>query len=195
MHSMKFSQQSKVWYVTRLKENALYVARKEFDIPDDADSGVLEDEEIDLSYGEKKELKHRARRVAYWDSTNKRLFEFITNNFELTAEEIALIYKKLKQNFPLKYFLGDNENAIIIQIWIVMLANLLLTILKSRIKKPWAFSNMVTIIRHQLMSYINVYTFFEDPERAWRELIKENRLNNQYSLFQNCEGAYFKKRR
>jgi hypothetical protein len=190
-----------IWYVTRLKENALYVARKEFDIPDDADSGVLEDEEIDLSYGEKKELKHRARRVAYWDSTNKRLFEFITNNFELTAEEIALIYKKrwqiellfkqLKQNFPLKYFLGDNENAIIIQIWTVMLANLLLTILKSRIKKSWAFSNMVTIIRHQLMSYINVYTFFEDPERAWRELIKESRLNNQYSLFQNCEGAYF----
>jgi len=148
-----------------------------------------------LSYGEKKELKHRARRVAYWNNTNKRLFEFITNNFELAAEEIALIYKKrwqiellfrqLKQNFPLKYFLGNNENAIIIQRWTMMLANLLLTILKSRIKKPWAFSNMVTIIRHQLMSYINVYTFFEDPERAWRELIKGNRLNNQYSLFPN----------
>ncbi len=30
-----------IWYVTRLKDNALYKARKEFDIPDDADSGVL----------------------------------------------------------------------------------------------------------------------------------------------------------
>ena len=146
-----------------------------------------------MSYGEKKELKHKARRIAYWDNQNKRLFEFITNNFDLTAEKIALIYKKrwqiellfkqLKQNFPLKYFLGDNENAIIIQIWAVMLANLLLTILKSKIKKSWAFSNMVTIIRHQLMSYINAYTFFEDPERAWRELIKDNKLNNQNSLF------------
>jgi hypothetical protein len=188
-----------IWYVTRLKDNALYVAGKEFDIPDDADSSVLKDEEIELSYGEKKELKRRAKRIAYWDSTNKRLFEFITNNFDLTAQEIALIYKKrwqiellfkqLKQNFPLKYFPGDNENAIIIQIWTVMLANLLLTILKSRIKKPLAFSNMVTIIRHQLMSYINAYTFFEDPERALRELIKKNKLNNQISLFSNWKGG------
>lgn len=192
---------NKISYVTRLKDNALYEARKEFDIPDDADSGVLKDEEIELSYGEKKELKHKARRIAYWDNQNNRLFEFITNNFDLTAEEIALIYKKrwqiellfkqLKQNFPLKYFLGDNENAIIIQIWSVMLANLLITILKSKIKKTWAFSNMVTIIRHQLMSYINAYTFFEDPERAWRDLIKENKLNNQNSLFPDWKGACF----
>ena len=182
-----------IWYVTRLKENSLYVARKEFDIPDDADTGVLKDEEIELSYGENKKLKHKARRVAYWDSVNQRVFEFITNNFELTAEEVALIYKKrwqiellfkqLKQNFPLKYFLGDNENAIIIQIWAVMLANLLLTIFKSKIKKAWGFSNMVSIIRHQLMSYINAYTFFEDPEGSWRALIKENKLIYQNSLF------------
>jgi len=42
---------------------------------------------------------------------------------------------QLKQNFPLKYFLGDNENAIIIQIWFIMLANLLLMILKSQIQR------------------------------------------------------------
>jgi IS4 transposase len=104
------------------------------------------------------------------DGENKRVFEFITNSFDLQAEEIAMIYKKrwqiellfkqLKQNFPLKYFLGDNENAIIIQIWSTMIANLLLTILRSKIKKQWAFSNMMSIVKHQLMSYINVYAFF-----------------------------------
>ena len=124
-----FSENS-IWYVTRLKDNAIYQARKEFDIPDNADSGVLKDEEIIFSFGDKKELTHRSRRIAYWDSENNRLFEFITNNFELSAEKIALIYKKrwqiellfkqLKQNFPLKYFLGDNENAIEIQIWSAM---------------------------------------------------------------------------
>ena len=197
---------NKIWYVTRLKDNALYIAREEFDIPDDAHAGVLKDEEIELSYGKNKELKHRARRIAFWDNENKRVFEFITNNFDLSAEDIAMIYKKrwqiellfkqLKQNFPLKYFLGDNENAIIIQIWAAMIANLLITILKSKIKKQWAFSNMMSIVRYQLMSYINMYTFFENPEKAWRNLIDERereqkrKNESQYTLFP-LQGGYF----
>ena len=79
-----------IWYVTRLKDNAIYEARKEFDIPDDADSGVLKDEEIILYYGDSKKEEHRARRIAYWDDENERLFEFISNNFKLSAEKIAL---------------------------------------------------------------------------------------------------------
>jgi hypothetical protein len=196
----EFTQNS-IWYVTRLKDNALYEARKEFDIPDDADSGVLKDEEVILYYGDKKKQEHRARRIAYWDSENERLFEFITNNFELSAEKIALIYKKrwqiellfkqLKQNFPLKYFLGDNENAIEIQIWTAMLANLLITLVRSRLKRKWAFSNMVSIIRQQLMNYIDIYRFLEDPEGSWREIIKENKMKYQNSLFPEMEGACF----
>jgi hypothetical protein len=192
---------SLIWYVTRLKDNAIYQARKEFDIPDDAHSCVLKDEEIILYYGEKKKEEHRSRRIAYWDSENERLFEFITNNFEFSAEKIALIYKKrwqiellfkqLKQNFPLKYFLGDNENAIEIQIWTAMLANLLITLVRSRLKRNWAFSNLVSIIRQQLMNYINIYFFLEDPEGSWREIIKENKIKYQNSLFPELEGAYF----
>ena len=89
----EFSNKS-IWYVTRLKSNAQYKAKQEFDIPDNADSGVLKDEEVLFYYGKNKEKEHRARRIAYWDSLNERLFEFITNNFDLTAEKIALIYKK-----------------------------------------------------------------------------------------------------
>ena len=190
-----------IWYVTRLKDNALYQAKEEYDIPDEADSGVLKDEVIVLYYGEGKMEEHRARRIAYWDSENERLFEFITNNFELSAEKIALIYKKrwqiellfkqLKQNFPLKYFLGDNENAIEIQIWSAMLANLLITLVKSQVKRSWAFSNLVSIIRQQLMNYINIYGFLEDPEGSWREIIKENKMKYQNSLFPELGGAYF----
>ncbi|MGC8825251.1 MAG: transposase, partial [Bacteroidales bacterium] len=55
---------------------------------------MLKDEEIILYYGENKKEEHRARRIVYRDDENKRLFEFITNNFELPAEKIALIYKK-----------------------------------------------------------------------------------------------------
>ncbi|MDR1345004.1 MAG: hypothetical protein LBJ39_06595, partial [Tannerellaceae bacterium] len=52
-----------VFYVTRLKNNARYDAGKEFDIPDEADSGVLKDEEILLGYGKEGKEKHRSRRI------------------------------------------------------------------------------------------------------------------------------------
>jgi hypothetical protein len=187
-----FSQKS-VWYVTRLKENALYKANEEYDIPYEADSGVLKDEEIVLCYGANKKKEHRARRIEYWDSANERLFEFVTNNFDLSAEKIAIIYKKRwliellfkqrKQNFSLKYFLGDNENAIEIQIWVAMLANLSITLVKSKLKRSWVFSNLVSVIRQQLMRYIDVYSFLEDSEESWRAIIKENKDKYKYSLF------------
>ena len=190
-----------IWYVTRLKDNAVYQARREYDIPENADSRILKDERIILTYGKNKELEHYARRIVFWDSDNQRLFEFTTNNFKLTAEKITLIYKRrwqiellfkqLKQNFPLKYFLGDNANAIEIQIWAAMLANLLLTLVRSKVKRKWAFSNMVSFIRKQLMNYINVYRFLENPEQSWIAVINERKLEYQNSIFPETKGAYF----
>lgn len=193
--------QSGIFYVTRLKENAVYQARKEYDLPENAPSSVLKDEEVVLYYGQDKKSEHRTRRIAYWDDENKRLFEFISNNFELSAEKIALIYKQrwkiellfkqLKQNFPLKYFLGDNENAIEIQIWAAMLANLLITLVKSKVKRSWAFSNMVSLIRNQLMNYVDIYRFLEDPEGCWRKVIDRNENRYENSLFTEHRGLAF----
>ena len=52
-----------VWYVTKLKSNALYSSVQEIDIPDTADNGILIDEIIELRYGKGKELVHTARRI------------------------------------------------------------------------------------------------------------------------------------
>jgi hypothetical protein len=141
----RFTQEG-VFYVTRLKDNTGYDAGEEFDMPERADSGLLKDEEIVLYDGEKGKLKHRSRRIVYWDAENERLFEFITNNLDLPAEKVALIYRKrwqtellfrqLKQNFPQKYFPGDSQNAIEIQIWLSMLANLLIALVRSKVKRP-----------------------------------------------------------
>jgi len=192
----RFSKEG-VFYVTRLKDNAVYQSGEEFDIPDESDNGVLKDEEIILKYGKNNQSKHRSRRIAYYDAQNKRLFEFITNNFDLSAETVAQIYKKrwqiellfkqLKQNFQLKYFLGENQNAIEIQIWCAMLANLLIMLVKSRVKRSWAFSNLVSVIRGQLMSYINIYSFLENPEQSWRKIIEERAKKQRLepSLFTN----------
>ena len=105
--------------------------------------------------------------------------------------QIELLFKQLKQNFPLKYFLGDNANAIEIQIWAAMLANLLLTLVRSKVKRKWAFSNMVSFIRKQLMNYINVYRFLENPEQSWIAVINERKLEYQNSIFPETKGAYF----
>ena len=199
----RFTNES-VYYVTRLKDNAVYESGEEYDIPEEADNGILKDEEIYLSYKEKNEKEeklHRCRRIVYWDNESRRLLVFLTNNFELTAEQVALIYRKrwqiellfkqLKQNFPLKYFLGDNQNAIEIQIWVSMLANLLISLIRSKVKRKWAFSNLVSVIRQQLMSYIDIYRFLEDPEACWLRVIKERKDFYQNSLFPEMGKAYF----
>jgi hypothetical protein len=183
-----------IFFVTREKKSAVFQQGKVFKILDNTDSGVVKDEEIFLTYREdKKQLKLRTRRITYYEEKSRKTLIFITNNFELDAETIAAIYKKrwqietlfkqLKQNFPLKYFLGDNQNAIEIQIWVSMIANLLVTLIKNRVKRKWAFSNLVSLIRMHLMNYINIYKFLEDPEKSWKNLLKKRKEKYQYSLF------------
>jgi hypothetical protein len=72
-----------------------------------------------------------------------------------------------------------------------MIANLLITLIRSKINRNWAFSDMVSIIRQQLMDYINIYNFLEDPEKAWRQIINENKSKYQNSLFPELPGAYY----
>jgi transposase len=118
---------------------------------------------------------------------------FLTNNTDFEAEmiieiyrrrwQIELLFKQLKQNFPLKSFLGDNVNAIDIQIWTVMIANLLLMMVRSKVKRQWAFSNMTSLLRGQLMSYINLYSFVNDPEKTWREKNEAYKREMQLSIF------------
>ena len=117
---------------------------------------------------------------------NERTFEFLTNNFLLPAEIIADLYKKrwlieilfkrIKQNFPLKYFLGDNENAIKIQIWCAFIADLLIKIVQAQLKRKWAFSNLSSIIRLHLMSYISLFEFLNNPEKLPQIQTPSNQL-------------------
>lgn len=182
-----------ITYVSKMKSNARYTPEQEIDIPDQADNGILKDETVCVYYGENKESVHQTRRIAYWNDKNRKLEVFISNNLEIKAEDIVEIYrrrwvieslfKQLKQNFPLKYFLGDNVNAIEIQIWATLIANLLFTILKKRIKRKWAFSNMVTFVRINLMAYIQLYKFLENPEKEWIAVQKERKKEPEMNLF------------
>ena len=168
-----------VFFVTRLKSNAAYETVTENDIPSYMDNGVIKDEVIRVDVKEHGTyLKTiELRKVAYWDDENKRCFEFVTNLHGMNAGHIALIYKKrwhiellfkqLKQNFPLKFFLGDNENAIKIQIWCALIVNLLLTVIHKQITRKWAFSNLAGFCRLHLFNYIHLMKFLENPDKDW----------------------------
>ena len=80
-----------IYFVTRQKDNAVYTSLEEFDIADGIDPGVLKDERIRI---QKDSKSIELRRVAYWHEPHKKVYEFITNNFDLEADKIADIYKR-----------------------------------------------------------------------------------------------------
>lgn len=187
----EFSQNG-VFFVTRQKSNASYISIEENEIPKYVDDGVLKDEIIAVDVKDKGKCFKaiQLRRIAYWDNENQRCFEFITNLFGMNPGHIALIYKKrwkiellfkqLKQNFPLKFFLGDNENAIKIQIWCALIVNLLLTVIRKKVKRKWSFSNLASFCRLHLFNYIHLLKFLENPEKDWLKE-KSSQLQIEFS--------------
>lgn len=179
--------------VTRIKNNAAYKIEEELLIEDSIHSGVVEDKIIKLHSKESRNWI-RLRKVTFYDRVNKRQFEFLTNLFDMRPDMIAaiyklrwqieLLYKQLKQNFPLKYFLGDNENAIKIQIYCTLIVNLLLTVIQKQLKRRWAFSNLVSFCRIHLFNYIHLIRFLENPEKDW---VRDKHNHHQLNLFE--QGA------
>ncbi len=176
-----FSQRD-IFYVTRQKENSVYKSIEEFELPEDQPN-ILKDERIEVRYKDDKEEKTlQMRRVAVYSEKYQTAFVFITNNLELSAAEIAAIYqnrwqievffKKLKQNFPLTYFYGDNTNAIEIQIWCALIALLLLQVKHKEQQSKMAFSILATIVRLHLMNYVSLTAIIE-AYKARRPRIKK----------------------
>ena len=173
-------------FVTRLKHNAAFRRKKEFELAADSNQSILLDEQIVLPIRENGKINRGLplRRVVYWDEKHQVCYEFISNIYDLSSDQIALIYKsrwqietlhkQLKQNQSLSYFLGDNVNAIIIQIWCALIWNLLLTVLQRQIKaKAWAFSNLASVIRLHLFNYIHLNSFLKNPMKHYQEIMAQ----------------------
>ena len=87
--------------------------------------------------------------------------------------QIESLFKQIKQNFPLRYFYGESANAIKIQIWVTLIANLLLSLLQSSIERNWSFSELATIVRIVLMYYLNLEKFFNQPDADLKKMLAE----------------------
>lgn len=144
---------------------------------DQQNKGVISDKRVILGDPKNnKTLKIKARIIRYYDAKNDRIFDFVTNNMKLLPDKIAdiyknrwqieLLFKRIKQRYPLRYFLGENENAIKIQVWCALIVDLLVKIIKDRTKRKWAYANISSLIRLHLMTYVNLNAFLENPDKA-----------------------------
>lgn len=179
---------SGIHFVTRLKDNAVYDQLEEIEIAKNCNDGYIKDEKIKVKvkHANGTESLLTLRRIVFYDSKKDKILQFVTNIMEskMNTEQmgqlyqmrwqIELLFKQLKQNFPLKYFLGDNENAIKIQIWCTLIVNLLFTIIKKNLRKKISFSNLVSFARQHLFSYNKLSDLIEKIEKHWRKKHQNN---------------------
>jgi hypothetical protein len=164
--------EQKIYFVTRLKDNAAYEVLEEGPVP--AYRNILSDQLIQFT-GEQaqKDCPSPLRRVAVWDVMNEREIVLLTNLQEFGATTIAAIYKDrweielffkaLKQNLKVKTFVGASENALRIQIWTALLAILLLKWLHHLSKAKWSLSNLASMLRMNLFTYRDLTAWLDNP--------------------------------
>jgi len=187
-HQFALWTQKQVYFVTRMKKNAVYTVKevKRTHYRKKGQAKVLRDEIIELEYHPEKEdgkqdfktkLIIRLRKVSYQDEQN-RYYDFLTNNFDIEAEDVAFLYKKrwgieilfkkMKQNFQLHYFYGENENAIYTQVWCTLIAQLLLTVTQKIAQAKKAFSVVASLVRIHLISMLDVNELLRSTKRRFK---------------------------
>ena len=163
-----------VVYVTKMKKKLNYEVL--VDCMHQNQQGLMEYREQVVVF-RKGSINHIARIITYIDikkDKRPRLISLLTNDFDMSLETIVAIYrrrwqieslfKQIKQNFPLRYFYGESANAIKIQIWVTLIANLLLSVLQSKLKRNWSFSGLATMVRIVMMYYLNLEKFLNQPD-------------------------------
>lgn len=150
-----------VGFVTRSCTNLLYEVLERRSVS--ACGPVLADEVIRLTG------LHAAdrcpiplRQVTIWDETQQRRLTFLTNLMHLAASMIAaidkerwqieLLFKALKQHLKIKACVGTSENAVQVQIWIALIAMVLLKFLQLKSTWPWSHSNLAALLRFNLLT-------------------------------------------
>jgi len=172
----------KVWFVTRMRENAgFHVTKVIVDKTRKRKAkGVLKEQCITVPIRKNGAVIQgfKLRRITF-RSDDGNVYVFITNNFTLPPTQIATIYKnrwmiellfkQTKQNFPLRYFWGESSNAIKMQVYCVLMAQLLMVVIRKKAATKKSFANMITVIRLHLMSYVELLYFIKDTYKAWRK--------------------------
>lgn len=159
-----------VYFVTRFKQDLKYEITAERVPP--KNSNVQRDADIRITpYREDFELNLRL--VTVWDEEKEEAITFLSNHLKFGATTIARIYKErwqielffksMKQLLRVKTFVGTSANALKTQLWTALIALLLLKYLHLKSTFPWAFSNLVALLRQQLFVYRDLFPWLNDP--------------------------------
>ena len=184
--------QKGVIYVTKMKKSLSYTITSDtmYQNPDGLMEVRIQDVLFTKKINKEPTIIHNARIITYADTKKRKLISLLTNDKYSDPDEIIAIYrqrweiellfKQIKQNFPLKYFYGESANAIKIQIWVTLIANLLLMVMQKRLERPWSFSGLATMVRIALM-YMWISTtcsiILRKTGRTWLFLMKFRYIN------------------
>jgi hypothetical protein len=157
-----------IFFVTRLKKNAVIEPLHTYELPED--SVVSLDEKVQVGTQQKR-MKHSLRMIQTQDSEGNLLF-LLTNRFDLSADEIGEMYRSrwaietffkwMKQHVKIKTFYGTSEKAVMNQVWIALIAYCLITLIKQESE-----------VKHSLLQiYRWLKVFLWQSYDAWFERMK-----------------------
>ncbi len=164
------------YFVSRLKSNAKYEVIEELKITGKGE--ITKDRIVQFTGRDSKEKYPEPVRIIHFEDRElERSFVFVTNNFELSAEEVAEVYKQrwkielffkeIKQNLIIKKFVGTSENAVKLQVWIALIASLLLKLLHAKTPEKLYFSNIVALIRTHLFTQKKLWKWLKISKPQW----------------------------
>ena len=156
---------AEAFFVTRAKDNLTYTVTGQQELP--KNKAVLKDQTIELNgFNSHKDFPFPLRLIRFYDADNDRTFEFLTNNFHLSATTIAAIYKArwqiesffkwIKQNLRVKTVLGTSQNAVQTQLWIALCYFLLLAYIKFQAKYRFSLFYLHKIVRETLLERLSL---------------------------------------
>lgn len=193
-----------IWFVTRIKSNALYRVEETREVPQN--SNIISDEVIELTSAKGKLCGYYLRRVVVNDVENNRTIELLCNNLKFGATTIAsmykqrwqveLFFKQIKQNLKIKSFVGTSENAVKTQIYCALCAIVLMNYLKSVSdskrkackEKSFSFSNMASLLRISLFRCSSLDEWLTNPFIPPPEY-SQNHQQNLYLFGQPNSGG------
>jgi hypothetical protein len=174
---------AKAFFVIRAKINLKF--RRIYSQKTDKSTGVIYDQIGKLI--SKKALKNypnKIRKVKYYDQESNKIFVFLTNNFDLPALQIALLYKQrwqielffkwIKQHLKVKIFWGTSENAVRIQINIAIITFCLVSILSKDLK--------INRTNYEILQILSISLLDKTPIN---ELLMKSDYNNVNELDSN----------